>query len=1727
MQIQRYAFAFVLATAAASAASTAASRSEPAHASAKASLPAPTAACDPGGICLAATVGTDLADGACGVNSAIDASVGDQLNFCYTVTNGTDQTLGYQSLVNTVDGTLLDLASHPLAPGDSYQFNHIATMAESHVYDATWTARDALPGYTFQVESAADDCIFADGFDDVLSPCGGGSSSHFVDITATGAPLGLDDEHSVDVDIPFAFDFYGTTSNVVTVSDNGGVLFNAPGSLLDWDNGPLPSIGLTVPAILPLWDDFIGGTGEIYVDTRGAAPNRQFIVEWFDRVHYQGDFNTDGATFELILNEDGTIQFEYEDVSYTGKGSASDTDQDDCTGGICATIGMQRDGSLFDQFSALEAAVSDHSGIKWTPRAVEAYTSTDSVTVNVGAPQIVVNPSPMSGTVAADGTATVPFAIENHGNRDLLWTIDEAQPESIDSALSQARYVVPAPHAVERMQTMTTEFRRTPHKHAKMHPMSPFAAEVPAYIIDHGASGDQFGSIDAASPSTFDAIGPASALYKTATFVANDFSKAYVASIDTLEIGTIDTATGAVTVLPASAPPTEANEVWIGLKWDATTGTLFGAACDGDGLGCHLYTVDPATGAPTEGPAITGIDSGAGMFLIDIAINAEGEMYAIDFISGALASIDKTTGEGTVIGTTGVVPAYVQSLEFDPSSGILYWASFDENFVGAMYAVDTNTGAVTSVGSLADGDEQYAFAIAVHSSPCSEPADLPWLSLDPANGTTIGGSQTPVAAIVDAAGHAEGETLAGTICVHSNDPIRHTARAPISVTVTAAGGNVPPTLGKSFNPSTVDAGTPSTLTITLGNAGNTAVATLTASLTDVFPAGLVVATPPNAATNCGGALTADAGTDSVTLDASGASIPTGGACTIVVDVVADVAGTYDNTIPAGALATDLGSNTLVASASLDVTDPGSALAPTLAKAFAPSTIAPGETSVLTITLGNDNGNDMALVAPLTDAFPLGLVVAAVPNASTDCVGGVLTADAGADAVTLDVGAAIPAGGSCSITVDVTPTPPGSADYANSIPAGALQTDAGDSLASADATLTVTAPPAPLPPTVAVSLSPTSVATDAPSTLTITLGNDNAADAALTAPLVNTLPSGLVVAAAPNATTTCGGNLTANAGDGSITLDAATIPQSDFCTITVDVSASNAGAYVDAIDAGALVTDAGSNAAAASDNVVVTGTFPAPYCTFVAGSSVEPVTLVDFAGISNASSETVVAGGSPEQSEDDLAISGGAVAPGSAYSLSVQGNTDGDFEDFVRVYFDWNHDGVFATDGSESADIGSITNSTGIDGTSASNVVPVPATAKAGLTRMRVVKTWAFYGAACGDNDFGQTEDYLVLVDPSAPQPSVPPVVSSSAAPDYVATPDGISTLTITLTNYNAAALALSAAMNDALPAGIVVANPSNAATTCPGASVQANPGDSTFSLAAAAIIPAGGSCTVQIDVTATAPGIYVPTLPIDAVSTANGGNPQPAVATIQFGDPNGVPTYSTGFESPDFTAADLDGQQGWLAQANVTAPSVTTITPATGTQHAQLNSTASTSTTDYPLAVSPAQLAGTSPYSTLSANLRISRISNGSTWEFDPQDSTTQLFATRVRFDKGAARKILVADFAQGTFADTGATWPIDTYFKLDIVVERATGMLDLCMDGTPIFHGDAGVDVASGNITQASVSQVLQSGSTAANTIFVDDIAIDNPGTSPCGVAPKPSAPSAALHPVRNALSQVRQPGR
>lgn len=452
-----------------------------------------------------------------------------------------------------------------------------------------------------------------------------------------------------------------------------------------------------------------------------------------------------------------------------------------------------------------------------------------------------------------------------------------------------------------------------------------------------------------------------------------------------------------------------------------------------------------------------------------------------------------------------------------------------------------------------------------------------------------------------------------------------------------------PTLSKAFSPPTINAGGISTLTITLGNPNNTAT-TLTAPLTDSLPPGVVIAAVPNASNTCGGSVIAVAGTGAVTL--TGGVIPAGnsvipGTCTVTVNVTAALGGTYLNTIPAGALQTNHGNSLTPAIATLAVNSP-----PTIGKAFSPTTINVGDVSTLTITLSNPNAGPAALIAPLIDALPAGVVVAAVPNISNTC-GGVVTAVAGTGTVTL-TGGAIPGGapGTCTVTVNVTAATAG--NYVNTIPAGALLTSVGSNIFPAIATLTVVSIDGP--PTIAKAFSPATINAGGVSTLTITLINPSAGAATLIAPFIDTLPAGVVIAAVPNASNTCGGAVTAIAGGGTVTLTGGAIPGGapGVCTVMVNVTAAAAGNYINTIPAGALQTSRGNNSSPAIATLTVvcplpvtTITTPNAVCALLAGN----VASVPDAGVGATYTWTITGGTiNSGQGTSSIMFTAGTISP---------------------------------------------------------------------------------------------------------------------------------------------------------------------------------------------------------------------------------------------------------------------------------------------------------------------------------------------------------------------------------------------------------------------------------------------------------------------------------------------------
>jgi hypothetical protein len=162
-------------------------------------------------------------------------------------------------------------------------------------------------------------------------------------------------------------------------------------------------------------------------------------------------------------------------------------------------------------------------------------------------------------------------------------------------------------------------------------------------------------------------------------------------------------------------------------------------------------------------------------------------------------------------------------------------------------------------------------------------------------------------------------------------------------------------------------------------------------------------------------------------------------------------------------------------------------------------------------------------------------------------------------------------------------------------------------------------------------------------------------------------------------------------------------------------------------------------------------FPFSYCVPTFTSGTEPISNVTFAGINNTT--TSVIGGSAYEKFCDM----GSVVVGSvANSISVAGNTDGNYTDYIRVYIDWNQNGDFL-DANEVYDIGTISD---CDGCSVSNNIAVPCTALTGVTTIRVMKRFGGYSSTACETGagWGQAEDYplTVTAEPGAVTPTAQP-----------------------------------------------------------------------------------------------------------------------------------------------------------------------------------------------------------------------------------------------------------------------------------------------------------------------------------------------------------------------------------
>ncbi len=371
----------------------------------------------------------------------------------------------------------------------------------------------------------------------------------------------------------------------------------------------------------------------------------------------------------------------------------------------------------------------------------------------------------------------------------------------------------------------------------------------------------------------------------------------------------------------------------------------------------------------------------------------------------------------------------------------------------------------------------------------------------------------------------------------------------------------PPTVVTGFGASTIPLNGSTSLSITITNPNST-VAFTGVAFTDTLPAGLVVATPNGASSNCTGTLTATAGAGSISL--SGGTLAVSANCTITVNVTGTTAGMKSNSVT---VTSTEGGNAIASNASVTVVAP-----PILGESIGAATIPLNGSTTLLFTINNPNLSSLSGIS-FTDTLPAGLVLSATPLVGGNCVG-TTTATAGSNSISLSGGNLGPSS-PCSITFNVTGITAG----VQSNPTGAPTSTEGGTGTAATGSVTVVAPP-----TLSASFFTNPIAVGHTSVLDLQINNPNSTVTLTGISFTLTLPAGLTTGNS-SGSPLCGGTVTVTSNSIiTFTGNSNNFTPNSGCGFLTTVTGNTAGAYT--VTSSAITSTNGGTGLTASANLSV-------------------------------------------------------------------------------------------------------------------------------------------------------------------------------------------------------------------------------------------------------------------------------------------------------------------------------------------------------------------------------------------------------------------------------------------------------------------------------------------------------------------------------------------------------------
>jgi len=391
------------------------------------------------------------------------------------------------------------------------------------------------------------------------------------------------------------------------------------------------------------------------------------------------------------------------------------------------------------------------------------------------APDINVSPLSLNALQPPDTTTQQTLTIGNTGTGSLVWDVLEAQEaqkafQTLPGIKAAPEPVFDVPEAVTSVEDCAA-FQNFPGREppgwaqfcAPLNAVAASSPETPVVPLGPTSLGSaqDIGYISDHFVRFFlnDFPGQTVVVDNIYVYYGIDFDATattlYALNDSADELGIIN-ADGSFTGIVACPPPDGAGN-WTGLSIDPLTNEFYASTA------VNLYRLDPATGSPTlVGPFGTSL-------MIAIAIGPQGVMYGHDIGTDSIYTIDTTTGAATLVGPTGYAANYAQGMDFDNEDGTLYIWLYTGSGANTYGTVDLATGAVTPLATDNPLGEFEGATQTVAFTACSNPSDVPWLSVTPDNGTTAPGDNATLDVTFDSTGLAVG-TYSANLCVNSNDP---------------------------------------------------------------------------------------------------------------------------------------------------------------------------------------------------------------------------------------------------------------------------------------------------------------------------------------------------------------------------------------------------------------------------------------------------------------------------------------------------------------------------------------------------------------------------------------------------------------------------------------------------------------------------------------------------------------------------------------------------------------------------------------------------------------------------------------------------------------------------------------------------------------------------------------------------------------------------------------------